>query len=174
MVGIRFAKHACGIIFSALLVCFTLAASANVEPGQEAGSANNKALVTAAFDRWAAGGSGFFNEVLAPDVVWTIEGSGPSAGTYRGRDELMERAVRPLTIRLKTPIRPLSKQIWADGDHIIIRWEGEAIARDAKPYINTYVWIFRMENGRAAEVTAFLDLNVYDDVLRRIPEPKQG
>lgn len=174
MAGIRFAKHACGIIFSALLACFTLPTSANVEPGQESGNASNKALVTAAFDRWAAGGSGFFNEVLAPDVVWTIEGSGPSARTYRGRDELMEGAVRPLTIRLKTPIRPVSKQIWADGDHIIIKWKGEAIARDAKPYINTYVWIFRMENGRAAEVTAFLDLNVYDDVLRRIPEPKQG
>lgn len=39
-------------------------------------SQRNKEIVVAAFDRWAAGGSDFFNEMLDPDVVWTIQGSG--------------------------------------------------------------------------------------------------
>ncbi|MHC2636511.1 ketosteroid isomerase-like protein [Bradyrhizobium liaoningense] len=29
----------------------------------------------------------------------------------------------------------------------------------------------RMQDGKAAEVTAYLDLVPYDDVLRRIPSP---
>jgi ketosteroid isomerase-like protein len=132
-------------------------------------SQRNKQIVAAAFDRWTAGGSDFFNEMLSANVVWTIEGTGPSAGTYQGRDELIARAVRPLASRLSTPVRPVSKRIWADGDHVIINWAGEGVARDGRPYRNSYVWIFRMAGGKAAEVNAFLDLTAYDDVLRRIP-----
>lgn len=131
----------------------------------------NKQNVTAAFDRWAAGGSDFFNEMLTPDTVWTVEGSGPSADTYRSRDDLVARAVRPFVSRLRTPLRPVSKRVWADGDHVIINWEGESVALDGRPYRNRYVWIFRMAGGKAVEVNAFLDLAPYDDVLRRIPAP---
>lgn len=158
----------CVLLASAALLAVA-AAQAQTATGQGS-TERNKATVAAAFDRWAAGGSDFFNEVLSPNVVWTIEGSGPSAGAYHSRGDLVERAVRPLATRLSTPIRPVSKRIWAEGDHVIINWEGEAVARDGRPYTNSYVWIFRMEDGRAAEVTAFLDLVAYDDVLRRIPQ----
>ncbi len=171
MSHIPFAKRIATAVFCAVLSGFAVPALGQVATPQEAPLEHNKALVSAAFDRWAAGGSGFFNEVLAPDVVWTIKGSGPSAGTYHGRDDLMARAVRPLATRLSTPIRPVAKRIWAEGDHVIVNWDGEALARDGKPYTNSYVWILRMEGGRAAEVTAFLDLVAYDDVLRRIPQP---
>lgn len=154
-----FAKRLCTAVLFTLLACLTIPAKAE----------DNKAIVAAAFERWAAGGSNFFNEVLSPNVVWSIQGSGPSAGTYRGLDDLITRAVRPLTTRLSTPIRPTAKQIWADGDHVIVNWQGEATARDGKPYRNDYAWIMRMEQGRAVQVTAFLDLQAYDDVLRRIP-----
>lgn len=165
-----FARHLPAIAIRILLAGTAIPAAALAQTAtDQAPAERNKAIVAGAFDRWAAGGSNFFNEVLSPDVVWTIEGSGPSAATYRSRGDLVEGAVRPLADRLSTPIRPVSKQIWAEGDHVIINWEGAAVARDGKPYSNSYVWIFRMEEGRAAEVTAFLDLAAYDDVLRRIP-----
>lgn len=129
----------------------------------------NKQLVSEAFDRWAAGGNTFFSDVLTPDVVWTIKGSGPSAGVHRGIDAFVEQAVRPFVSRLSSPIRPVSKQVWADGDHVIIQWDGTGVARDGQPYENSYVWIFHMRGGKAFEVTAYLDLAPYDDVLRRIP-----
>lgn len=139
---------------------------------QTAQAEHNKQIVMAAFDRWEAGGSDFFNEMLSPDVVWTIEGSGPSAGTYRGRDDFMARAVRPFVKRLLVPVRPVSKRIWADGDHVMINWDGAAVALDGRPYRNRYMWIFRIAGGKAAEVNAFLDLTPYDDVIRRIPIPE--
>ena len=148
-------------------------ASASANEAHDAGSeaVRNKQIVAAAFDRWSAGGSSFFSETLAPDIVWTIEGSGPSAGTYRGMADFTARAITPFVSRLREPVRPVSTQIWADGDHVIIHWEGEAVARDGKPYQNRYAWIFRMAGGRAVEATAFLDLAPYDDVIRRIPAP---
>ncbi|WP_342051371.1 MULTISPECIES: nuclear transport factor 2 family protein [unclassified Cupriavidus] len=131
----------------------------------------NKQIVAEAFDRWASGGTGFFDELLASDVVWTIKGSSPSAGTFRGRDAFIEKAVRPFQSRLSTPVRPVRKQVWADGEHVIVYWDGEGMARDGTAYRNSYAWIFRMQGGKAAEVTAFLDLTPYDEVLRRIPVP---
>jgi ketosteroid isomerase-like protein len=132
-------------------------------------AARNKRVVTEAFDRWAAGGTTFFTDLLAPGVVWTVEGSGPNAATHRGRDALMERAVRPLAARLSEPIKPVSTRIWADGDHVIVNWDGVARARDGLAYTNRYVWIMHMKDDKAIEVNAFLDLARFDDVLRRVP-----
>jgi ketosteroid isomerase-like protein len=155
------------VLSSALLPDVASAAS---QPDVEA---RNKEIVTEAFDRWAAGGTTFFSDMLTPDVIWTIKGSGPGAGVFQGVDAFVEQAVRPFVSRLSTPVRPVSKQVWADGDHVIIQWDGAAIARDGQPYNNSYAWIFTMRNGKAVEVTAFLDLEPYNDVLRRVPAPAQ-
>jgi ketosteroid isomerase-like protein len=55
----------------------------------------NKQFITQAFQHWAEGGGTFFQDVLSPDVVWTIKGTSPTAGTYRGRDVFIEQAVAP-------------------------------------------------------------------------------
>ncbi|PCD02180.1 ketosteroid isomerase [Sphingomonas spermidinifaciens] len=149
-------------------------AAGQAQPGAAQGeqSAENKLIVEAAFARWAAGGTGFFQEVLAPDVVWTIEGSGPSAGIFRGRDALLA-AIAPFTRRLAVPVRPVAYRVWVDGDHVVIHWTGEATTLDGRAYRNRYAWIFRMESGRAVEVNAFLDLAPYDAVIARVPLPRE-
>lgn len=129
----------------------------------------NKEAVGKAFAAWAAGGQTFFDDMLAPNVVWTIKGSSPTARVLRGKQELIDGAVTPLSTRLQRQIRPTIRNLWAAGDHVIIEWDGEAVAKDGKPYRNSYLWIFRMQGGRAVEVTAYLDLAPYDDVLRRVP-----
>lgn len=165
---IRAASLAAMLTFSSALLpnVASAASQADVE-------ARNKEIVTQAFDRWAAGGTTFFSDMLTPDVIWTIKGSGPGTGVFRGVDAFVEQAVRPFVSRLSTPVRPVSKQVWADGDHVIIQWDGTAVARDGQPYNNSYAWIFHMRNGKAVEVTAFLDLEPYNDVLRRVPAPAQ-
>ena len=95
-----------------------------------------------------------------------------SGATYASRKDFLERAVQPFVARLATPIRPMVKAIWADGDDVIVHWDGSATAGDGAPYRNSYIWIFRMQDGRAAEVTAFLDLAPYDDVMRRLSPRK--
>jgi ketosteroid isomerase-like protein len=165
-----------GTAFGILLTVTLLLGSftRDARASQDSVTERNREIVIAAFDRWAAGGTTFFADVLTPDVVWTIEGSGPSAGRFSGRELFIEQAVRPFVSRLSSPVRPVAKQIWADGDHVIVNWEGEGVARDGVPYRNSYVWIFRMQAEKAVEVTAFLDLAPYDDVLRRIPAPTNG
>jgi ketosteroid isomerase-like protein len=151
-----------------LILTKLIGGDADAQPG-DATTERNRQFIAQAFEQWAAGGATFFQDVLAPDVTWTIKGTSPAAGTYRGRDAFMTQAVAPFAARLATPLRPTVRNIWADGDDVIVHWDGTATAADGVPYNNSYVWIFRMANLRAVEVIAFLDLVAYDEVIRRIP-----
>ncbi|MHC2297800.1 hypothetical protein ACVJBD_002006 [Rhizobium mongolense] len=72
----------------------TSASDARVEIQEINIETQNKAIVRKAFEKWRAGGN-VFAELLAPDVVWTIHGSGPAAGTYRSLQDFVERASAP-------------------------------------------------------------------------------
>ncbi|RST45047.1 nuclear transport factor 2 family protein [Variovorax sp. DXTD-1] len=148
-----------------------LHAAANTPASQQTAE-NNRQFIADAFTQWQQGGKTFFQDVLSPDVVWTIKGTSPVAGTYRGRQDFLDRAVKPFADRLSAPIRPMVRDIWANGNDVVVHWDGATTAADGVPYSNSYVWIFRMKDRRATEVIAFLDLAPYDDVLRRVPAPK--
>lgn len=124
----------------------------------------NKAIVEAAFEKWR-GGTYVFGELLAPDVIWTIHGSGPVAGTYRNQKDFIEQASRPLTSRLATPIAPEVHNIFADGATVIIRFDGTATTTSGPPYRNQFVWILKMKNGLVVSAEAFLDLVAYQQVV---------
>ncbi|MET0405284.1 MAG: nuclear transport factor 2 family protein [Cystobacter sp.] len=126
----------------------------------------NTQLVRDAFERWARGQGNLFHELLDEQVTWTIEGSGPSARTYHGRDAFLAGAVTPFSRKLATPLRPRVKALWSDGDTVIVQWSGDAETRAGAPYHNDYVWILRMAGGKVKEATAFLNLVAYETVLR--------
>src|SRR5580692_11787546 len=102
--------------------------------------ASNKALVQASFDRWRDGTGGPF-ELLAPDAEWTIAGSSPLSNTYH-RKEFLEDVIAPFNARMATPVVPTVLGIHADGDTVVIRFDGAGTAKDGKPYRNTYAWFF--------------------------------
>ena len=145
------------------------AATANTGVTQMASDAaaieqQNKTVVEAAFEKWR-GGTYVFAELLAPDVVWTIHGSGPVAGTYTNQRDFVEQASRPLTSRLATPIVPEVHDIFADEDTIIIRFDGTATTTSGAPYSNQFVWILKMKDGLVVNAEAFLDLVAYQQVV---------
>jgi ketosteroid isomerase-like protein len=153
----------------ALSVTPALVASASSDT---AVTTRNETIVREAFQRWAAGAS-IFPTLLAPDVVWTIPGSGPVAGTYRGLTDFVERASRPLLSRLATPLVPQLHHIWAVADKVIVRFDASATTTGGRPYRNQYVWIFRMKDGVVAEAEAFLDLAAYHQVVDNNPPRQQ-
>lgn len=157
---------------SALAVGILLSSPASARPDTFGQAETNRALVAQAYERWAGGGNTFFRDVLSPDVVWTIKGTSPVAGVYRGMDDLLQRAIKPFADRMATPVRPtVVHHIWSEGDRVAVHWDGEGVAKDGQRYRNSYVWMLRMVDGRAAEVVAFLDLAPFDDVIRRVPAP---
>lgn len=149
----------------ALLIALTFVVVAAPAQAQDADvTARNAAIVRQAFDSWAKSGN-VFAKLLAPDVRWTIHGSGPVAGTYTGLKDFVERASVPLISRLATPLVPKVHDIWAVADTVIIRFDASATTTSGAPYANQFVWIFRMSNGVVSEAQAFLDLVAYQKVV---------
>jgi ketosteroid isomerase-like protein len=142
-------------------------------PEAQSGAAYNRKLVARAFSDWADGTGSVF-DILSDDVLWTIPGSGPTAGAYKGRQAYIDAAVTPLMQRLIGPVIPRVSHIWAVEDRVIIQWDQETPARDGHPYRNTYVWIFTIEDEKVVEVTAFLDLPAYDDLVSRLSPVVEG
>lgn len=126
----------------------------------------NKATVQQSFDRWRNRTGNVF-DLLAPNATWTITGTGTTAGTY-SRQALLDQVISPTSARLSTPIVPTVRGIWADGDMVIVLWDGEATARDGRPYRNTYTWYFRMEDDQVIEAIAFLDMGQFNDLWTRV------
>jgi ketosteroid isomerase-like protein len=130
----------------------------------------NAQLVSDSFNAWQQGKGTTF-DLLAPDAVWTVAGSSPVSGVYKSRQDLLERAVKPISSRLATPIKPTVLSIVAQGDVVVVLWEGEALALDQQPYRNSYLWHLTFKDGQITEVKAFLDTYVLNDLIERV-KPK--
>lgn len=164
-----------GTLFRVALILLPLfvASTALSQQGADTPSATteaerNRETVRRAFDAWAAGES-VFDRLLADDIVWTIHGSDPVAGTYTDRETFVEQAARPLVSRLRTPVKPKVHAIWAEGDIVIVRFDGSATTTSGGRYENQFVWIFQMENDVVTRAEAFLDLAAYRQVVENNP-----
>jgi uncharacterized protein (TIGR02246 family) len=127
-------------------------------------TAENKKLIQDAFTAWARGdGNAFFN-LLAEDVRWTVIGSTPVSRTYPSRDAFVEGAVKPLTAKLAGPIVPTVRDIIAEGDKVVLQWEGRSSGKNGTIYHQTYCWVMRMADGKVAEGTAYLDTELITQI----------
>lgn len=131
---------------------------------------SNAELVRQSFVDWQQGKGTTF-DLLAPDAVWTVAGSSPVSGVYKGKKDLLERAVKPISARLASPIKPVVLSIVAEGDVVVVLWNGEATALDQQPYRNSYLWHLTFKGGQITEVKAFLDTYVLNDLIERV-KPK--
>src|SRR5215813_6192259 len=144
-----------GVFFVLTAMEATAMAQANVEE-------RNRQTVQAAFDNWRrAAGSPF--DLLASDAKWTIAGMSTVSGTYYNRRDFMDQVVVPFNARLSTPLVPIVRGIYADGDMVIVLWDGAAIAKDGKPYENTYSWYLKMRDGKIVSATAVYDSAAFND-----------
>jgi ketosteroid isomerase-like protein len=117
----------------------------------------NKKLIQDSFAAWARGdGLAFFN-LLADDAPWTVIGNCPISGTYRGRQRLVEDALRPQREKLSGPPTPTVINLIAEGDTVVIEWVGKGTTKSGAPYNNRYCYVVQMENGRIRRGTAYLD-----------------
>jgi uncharacterized protein len=160
-----------GVLIRSAATAMALLAASPALSHSPSETERNREIVTQAFDAWVEG-TYLFDDLLADDIVWTIHGSDPVAGTYRDRDDFVERASRPIVSRLATPIVPQVHAIWAEGDTVIVRFDGSATTTSGRPYRNQFVWIFWMENGKAIRAEAFLDLAAYRAVVEN-NEPRE-
>ncbi|WP_206025312.1 nuclear transport factor 2 family protein [Micromonospora zingiberis] len=153
------------------LAMFTGNATASAQPrpgidgpphGRPAGERRNLAAVTRAFERQNAGGDIY--EILHDDVEWTIV----NGRTYPSKAEFLAEGAAPIMDRLATTLMMRIRDMWADGDTVIVRFDGDATAIDGVEYHNEYCWIWQLRRERVVRCYAFLDLIAVRELIDRI------
>lgn len=131
-------------------------------------TAKNRERVESAFAGWM-NGSSYITDLLAPDLTWTIVGHSDASRTYTSRQQFVDEVLHPFGQRFAERFRPVAiRGVYADGDTVIVMWDGHGVAVDGVPYDNTYAWFMTFRDGQVVEATAFYDSIAFNDLWRRV------
>ena len=134
----------------------------------------NREAIRRAFAGWQQGTANIA-DMFAVEMVWRIEGRSVASKEYRTKQEFVDEVLAPFAARFagsSEPFRPLRiRAICADGDAVVVLWDGRGIARDGKPYENSYAWYLVMRDGKVVEAAAFFDAIAFNDLWSRVQPP---
>jgi ketosteroid isomerase-like protein len=128
---------------------------------------HNKAVVEASFKAWSDG-TGSPYDLLADDATWTIVGRSLASKTYESREAFMRDVIRPFNGRMREPLKPSIRRIYADGNTVIVFFDARGTARDGKPYVNTYAWFLELRDGKVVAASAFFDSVEFNELWTRV------
>ncbi len=117
----------------------------------------NRRTVTEAFGHFVNGDARPFFALVSDEVTWTVIGSTPISGTFHSKRAFIADATSKLTAGLATPISGAIRSVMADGDHVIVQWEGQAEMTNGGRYDQHYCWVMRLADGMVVETVAYLD-----------------
>jgi ketosteroid isomerase-like protein len=130
----------------------------------------NREVIRRAFEAWEAG-TAPITEVFAPEMVWRIEGHSAASREYSSTQEFVDEVLAPFGARFAggEPFRPATvRSVHADGDTVIVLWDGAGVANDGQPYRNSYAWFLRLRDGLVVDGTAFYDSLSFNELWARV------
>ena len=103
---------------------------------------------------------------LADDVEWTIIGSTALSGTSRGKQQVIDKLLKPIRARLADgPIVFQPERFIAEGEYVVMQAKGRATALSGKPYNNTYCIVCRIVDGKVKEMVDYIDTELITSAL---------
>ena len=118
---------------------------------------DNRKVMQDAVERWRAGDGGAIFRLLDDEVQWTVTGTTPISRRYTSRRDFVDNALKPLSALLDGAIDPTVINVLADGDQVVLQWDGSAKTKGGMPYMNRYCWVMRFTDGKVVEGLAYLD-----------------
>ena len=97
-------------------------------------------------------------ETPAADAAYDRVGYASWYGSESGDQTANGERFRPVEIR----------SVHADGDAVIVVWDGRGVANDGQAYENSYAWFMRMSDGKVIDGTAFFDSISFNDLWSRV------
>lgn len=125
----------------------------------------NKELLGHVYAEASAGNAAPLIDALADDVAWTIIGSTPLSGTFRGKQEVLSGLLGPLRSRVTSSITFSVERLIAEDDHVVMVAKGHATSTSGRPYDNTYCIVARFAGGRIVEMTDYVDTELITSAL---------
>jgi hypothetical protein len=97
-----------------------------------------------------------------------VEGS----SSDKSKQQFIDEVLAPFGARFSAsgdPFRPVTiRSVHADGDTVIVLWDGRGTANDGKPYENSYAWFMKMRDGKVIDGTAFYDSISFNELWSRV------
>lgn len=72
----------------------------------------------------------------------------------RNRETMLATAAAFLDV-VPTGFRPKIEQVVAEGNTVVLEFEGNAVLSNGEPYCNQYVFIFTFENGKIRRLNEY-------------------
>ncbi len=117
------------------------------------------------FQKWEAGDSSAFFNALADNIQWTAIGTTTISGVLHSKAEYLAHTYQPLQKVFGGPTSCKVKRVIADGDLVVVEWQGDTPLLKGGSYVNDYCWIIRVEDGKLAEVTGYFDTAAVDKLF---------
>jgi ketosteroid isomerase-like protein len=90
---------------------------------------------------------------LAPDAVTIAKGFGKLSGSRPY--ELIVATTGAFKDLIPTGLRPQFKTVTAEGDRVVVEFEGDATLVNGERYCNQYCMIFTLKDGKIKQVNEY-------------------
>jgi ketosteroid isomerase-like protein len=130
----------------------------------------NREIVTRAFEDWAQG-SGYVASIFADDMTWEIVGHSAASKKYTTTQQFTDEVLQPFAARFApdAPFRPVTiRGIYADGDTVVVMWDGAGTTIVGNEYRNTYAWFMTLADGKIVDGTAFYDSISFNELWESV------
>ncbi len=104
-------------------------------------------------------------ELFDDEIEYTVQGSSPVSGTYRGKRALVKELFIPFQSRLDGDIVLEPKHFIVEGDDVAVLAEGRAKTKRGEAYNNSYCIVFRVGDGRITHLNEFLDTALVETAI---------
>ena len=106
-----------------------------------------------------------FYDKVADDVIWTVMGTHPLAGTYHSKTDFIVKTFVRLNKILKDGLILKVTNIIVQDETAAVELKSLSTALNGKPFNNTYCWVCRFENNVIVEVRAYVDSALVQRVI---------
>jgi hypothetical protein len=123
----------------------------------------NKKIALKFLDAMCVGDAVGQGECLTDDAFTLTKGFGSVSG--RRNRETMLATVDAFREVVPTGFRPKYDRVVAEGDTVVVEWEGNAVLSDGTPYCNQYVFVFTFENGKIKQLNEYFCTVLADSTI---------
>jgi ketosteroid isomerase-like protein len=126
-------------------------------------SEQNKAVVLRFVEAMGSNDGATATTCLAPDAFTMAKGFGKFAGIRRF--DTIVGTIDAFKKLLPTGLRPDIKSVTAEGDRVVVEFEGNATTCGGKPYNNQYCMVFTLADGKIKQVNEYFCTLLAEEVL---------
>lgn len=131
-------------------------------------SESNKEVVLRFLDAMGRGDAAAADHCITEDAYTLAKGYGKFAGV-RQRDTILA-TIAAFKELMPEGMKPEIHTVLADGDKVVVEFEGNGKLINGDSYCNQYCMVFTMRDGRIAQVNEYFCTVLADKVLYPLAE----